>query len=97
MEKITADNWTFTAYQAQDLTVILSFGASPALNDSKSPQELYFMTVMDKDGQDLYQEEFHDISEALVRVNLKYGHWEFQDRQVGSAADDGSCGTCAAH
>lgn len=94
MEKITADNWTFMAYQSKNLSAILSLGATPGENGQADL--LYYMTVMDEDGNDLYQEDFTDLPQAILKINTKYSHWSLVDRQENNSSG-GGCGDCAAH
>jgi hypothetical protein len=94
MEKITADNWTFAGYRSDSLTAILSLGAVPS--QESEVDIIYYMSVIDPDGSDLYQEEFTTLAESITKINTKYGHWDFIDRQ-GNSASGGGCGDCAAH
>jgi hypothetical protein len=94
MEIITTDNWTFTGFKANELLALISLGAKPA-TDSIEPDLIYFLTVMDNDGIEVFQQEYSSLDMAIEKINLKYSHWTFQDR-VGSTSGSG-CGDCAAH
>jgi len=90
IQTINSDNWNFAAYKAGNLVAQITFGAEPA-----EPIEfLYHCSVLNEEGEAIFQKTFHDLSLALTHINRNYGHWEFLDRSQGQG---GGCGTCQAH
>tara|TARA_B110000908_G_C9977708_1_gene324055 strand:- start:85 stop:372 length:288 start_codon:yes stop_codon:yes gene_type:complete len=95
MEKITSENWTFTGFKANELLALISLGAKPVVG-SAEPDLVYFLTVMDDEGVDVFQQEYSSLEMAIESINQKYSHWTFQDR-AGSSSSGSGCGDCAAH
>lgn len=94
MEKITEENWTFCGFKANELLAVISLGAKPSSSGTETDL-LYYLTVMDNDGKDVFQQEYSSLSLAIDTINAKYSHWSFQDR-AGVSTGSG-CGDCAAH
>lgn len=88
-ELITKENWSFSGRKTKNLQVFITFGASPEnINEC-----LYFVTLMDPEFQELFQQEFNNLEDAISFMNHKYEKWEFVDRSTSSEGQS----TCSAH
>jgi hypothetical protein len=86
------DNWSFSCFKSSTLQVIITLGGSPIENDDICIE--YYVTVLNEDQQEVYQQNFNNIKNAILFANEKYGTWEFT--KIG-LDDTGGCGTCEAH
>lgn len=70
---------------------MISFGADP---ESISEDRLeYYVTVLEDEEKEVFQQKFDSLSEACMLLNTKYGDWNFEDQ----TAPKSGCSTCAAH
>ncbi len=54
---------------------------------------IYYVTIVDLDGNEVEQQSFPNLSLAIDRLNASYGHWPFVDQTQSEAG----CGSCHAH
>lgn len=90
MQHVNIENWTFCRYQSGQFLAMISFGADPESIDEGFE---YYVTVLENEEKEVFQQTFKDLPEACLFLNEKYGDWTFEDQ---TAAKSG-CSTCAAH
>lgn len=99
MENFTADNWNYVQYinttDSGLKRAILSIGAMPNAQDEI--EFLYFITILDQENNEVFQEEFKSLDIAIHHINKKFSnYWDFQD--LTKISDDKSgCSSCVAH
>lgn len=92
---INLENWTHCNYINNDFKAIISFGSGPELSDDEFE---YFVTVIDKNNNEIHQDAFNDLELAINHANSKYSDiWEFNDELVKPESSGGGCSTCVAH
>jgi hypothetical protein len=93
MNQVHKDNWNFCHYKNNNLTALVSFGASPEILEDKF---IYYVSVIDEESNELFQQEFDQVESACSFINDKYSEfWDFNDLSINT--DTGGCGSCAAH
>lgn len=94
---ITPNNWTSSHYNLGELRAFISFGAdiAPQEDSTKAVDFIYFVTVTDKDYQEIFQSSHSNIDEAIELINSKYSQWKFKDALAIDPAD--GCSSCSAH
>ncbi len=91
MQSVNTDNWTFCRFMNDTFLAMISFGADP---ETIAEDRLdYFVTVLQNEDTEIFQQKFESLSEACLYLNENYGDWTFEDQ---TAAKSG-CSTCAAH
>lgn len=70
---------------------IISFGASP--ESAQEDRLEYYVTVLEKEEQEVFQKTFESLNEACLYLNDNYSDWSFNDQ----TAKKSGCSTCAAH
>lgn len=94
INSITKENWTYTAYNHNDLQAFISFGADP---DILSDNFTYYATVIDSEHNEVFQKDFNEIETACEYLNNKYkGIWSFKNKMTQNDSS-GGCSTCIAH
>ncbi len=84
-------NWTYSRYNKGDFMALITFGADPeSIQDDKLE---YYVTVLESEIHETFQEKFNSLAEACVFLNTNYGDWTFEDQ----TAPKSGCSTCAAH
>lgn len=91
--KINENNWRTGRLTEGELQAFISFGAEP-LATNEEIQEVYSVIVSNKDYQEISEQIFFDLNDALISINERFAHWELNDLKVKK---EGSCGDCAAH
>lgn len=91
---ITADNWTFSSYKSSDLQAFIHLGAEPSIEENQEPTVIYLITVLKNLEEEIFQLEFSELTDAIMAINERYGHWDYLER---SQASSGGCGSCEAH
>ncbi len=88
---INNENWTYTRYQKGNFKALISFGANPesVLEDRLE----YYVTVLENEDQEVFQECFDSLTEACLYLNDHYSDWTFEDQ----TATKSGCSTCVAH
>ncbi len=95
MQRVGQENWTHTGYKSIDLQALITIGAKPGEDTSAEPIIQYFVTLLDLDLNEVFQQGFNELEEALEFINERYGHWDFADREKSSKTS--GCDSCAAH
>lgn len=91
MQSVNAKNWTYSRYHKGDFMALITFGADP---ESVSDDRLeYYVTVLENEIHEAFQETFKSLNEACMFLNANYGDWAFEDQ----TAPKSGCSTCAAH
>lgn len=88
--EINFENWTFVHYTIDGLKSFISIGANP-----KSEEIQYFVTVTDKENQEVFQVNHGEIEAAIEDINKRYRHWEIFDAEHPPKED--GCSSCSAH
>ncbi|HXH29232.1 MAG TPA: hypothetical protein VNJ01_00300 [Bacteriovoracaceae bacterium] len=70
---------------------LITFGASPESIASDSLE--YFVTVLENEDQEVFQQEFDSLNDACFYLNENYQDWKLEDQ----TATKSGCSTCAAH
>ena len=94
LQKINTENWTSAHFYSAPLRAFVSLGAAPTMQDDEVEIQ-YLVTLTDKDYQELFQSIHLELSDALLLLNEKYGHWDLQDAL--NKTDGDGCSSCAAH
>lgn len=97
MSKFNANNWNFCQYQHEDKKAIISFGAENLSDSTEELKFCYFITVLDEDNNQLFQQRYHDLEKACLEINEKYENfWKFVDLEHELTSKTG-CSSCQAH
>lgn len=100
--KIHHSNWMTSFLKNQDLKAFIALAAEPIFSTNAAGNEvvgietLYALTLTNKDGEELYQESFQIIEEALEELNLRYENWQLVEMAKSHNDGDG-CSSCVAH
>lgn len=89
MNTITPENWTFCFFKTEDLKAFISLLGVPEADETRVN---YVVTLTDKEHQEIFQNEFNTLNEAIVVLNQRYGHWEFFNAE--SPPEQGGCSSC---
>lgn len=91
MQCVNIENWTYTRFMNGNFMAMISFGANP---ESIQEDRLeYYVTVLENEDQEVFQERFDSLTDACLYLNDKYSDWTFEDQ----TATKSGCSTCAAH
>jgi hypothetical protein len=90
--EITQENWNRTRYKSSNLLALISFGAEPLQNGEI--QDLYSVLVTNEDYEEVSEQVFKSLEEAISSINLRFASWELVDLAQKS---DSGCDSCAAH
>lgn len=91
MQSVNVENWTYCRYQKGTFLAFISFGADPASIEEGRLE--YYVTVLEEEQTEVFQEQFQTLSDACMFLNANYGDWTFEN-QTGEKT---GCSTCAAH
>lgn len=91
MQGVNLKNWTYTRYQKENFMALITFGADP--ESLKEDRMEYYVTVLQDEIHESFQEKFDSLGTACMFLNTNYGDWTFEDQTVAKAG----CSTCAAH
>jgi len=91
MNMITNENWTYCRFKSENFLAFISFGADP--ESIKEDRLDYYVTVLENEDIETFQEKFSSLSKACLYINKNYSGWEFEDQTVKKSG----CSTCAAH
>ena len=90
---VTEENWTHCGYISTKAQALITMGSEPS-----QCQIIYYLTLLDNDYKELFQQEFASLAEAVSVLNDRYCHWQFVDREQENVREDGDgCGSCQAH
>ena len=90
---IERQDWSTSYYSRGPLRALITLGAQPA---GQEIEELYYLTVakiFDERWDDVLQEPFENLDEALSEISKRYGHWQLSG--LGKKAG-GGCDSCQA-
>lgn len=91
MQIINTENWSFCRYLSENFQAWITFGADP--ESMKEDRLEYYVTVLENEDTEVFQEKFDSLSEACLYLNENYRDWTFDDQ----TATKSGCSTCAAH
>ena len=88
---INTENWSYCRYEQAPFMALVTFGADP---ESVAQDSLeYYVTVLEGEEKEVFQEKFSKLSDACMFLNANYGDWKFENQTITKSG----CGTCAAH
>jgi hypothetical protein len=91
MQCVNVENWSYCRYEKGNFKAFITFGADP---ESLEEDRLeYYVTVLEDDEKEIFQEKFDSLSQACFILNEKYSDWSFSNQ----TAPKSGCSTCAAH
>jgi hypothetical protein len=91
MRSVNTENWTYCRYQSDLFLALITFGADP--EGLEQDRLDYYVTVLENEQQEVFQQKFDNLVEACLYLNEHYGDWNFQNQTVAKTG----CSTCAAH
>jgi hypothetical protein len=91
MQCVNLENWTYCRFEMGQFMALITLGADPESLSHDSFQ--YYVTVLENEEKEVFQETFHSLSEACLYLNENYAEWSFNDQ----TATKSGCSTCAAH
>lgn len=91
MQCVNSENWNYCRYQQGNMLAMISFGASP--ESLKEDRLEYYVTVLEDEEKEIFQQQFNSLAQACVYLNQHYGDWPFEDQ----TAIKSGCSSCAAH
>jgi hypothetical protein len=91
MQCVNLENYSFCRYEKQNFMALITFGANPESIERDCLE--YYVTVLENEEKEIFQETFSSLSEACLFLNENYGDWTFNDQ----TATKSGCSTCAAH
>lgn len=99
--KIHHSNWMTSYFKNQDLKAFVSLLAQPIFSSGdnsvvENVVSLYALTLVNSDGEELFQECFEEIDLALTELEQRFGQWQLIE--MAKTLNDGDgCSSCAAH
>jgi hypothetical protein len=90
--QINQENWTTSRFNEGELLAFISFGAK--LNENLLVEDVYSVIVSNMDYQELSEQCFQSLNEAVESINNRFSHWKLTSLVK---KDEGGCSTCAAH
>jgi hypothetical protein len=91
MNIVNTDNWTFCRYTSSNFMAFITFGAD---TESIQNERLdYFVTVLEDEDKEIFQEQFASLADACVFLNENYHDWTFENQTISKSG----CSSCAAH
>lgn len=91
MQSVNSKNWTYSRYNKGNFMALITFGADPESTEEGRLE--YYVTVLENEMNETFQEQFPSLTEACLYLNANYGDWAFEDQ----TAPKTGCSTCAAH
>lgn len=91
MHCVNTQNWSFCRYTQGDFLAMITFGADP--ESIKEDRLEYYVTVLENEEIEVFQQKFDELAEACFFLNERYGAWNFEDL----TATKSGCSSCAAH
>ena len=87
----SSENWTHARYtNGSEQMAMIALGAEA------DGSLLYFLGVYGPEGEEIYQEEYPTLDQALAAGNRKFhGKWPFKD--LTKTGKTGGCASCVAH
>lgn len=90
--KINLENWTNSRFISGDYQVGIFLGADP--ESLAHNCYVYSVSVIKNEHDEIFEQSFSSLSEAISFVNNRYTDWTFLDQSLPKAE---GCGSCAAH
>ena len=91
MQCVNIENWSYCRYEQGHFMAMITFGADPESMEADRLE--YYVTVLENEEKEVFQERFDSLNDACFSLNEKYGDWTFEDQ----TATKSGCSTCAAH
>jgi hypothetical protein len=89
---ITNQNWTTARFKQGEMLAFISSGGD--LSSTGNVVDVFYLVVSNLDYQEVSEQSFSTLNEALDAINNKFFHWEL----ISLAQNTGSgCDSCAAH
>ncbi len=91
-KQVNLDNWTYTHYALADMKAKICLGGDIIEGEY---QELYYVSILDAENQEVSQKEFTDLEMALENLNHGHQGWDFIDETLKISGS--GCSSCVAH
>jgi hypothetical protein len=91
MQCVNTENWSYCRYENKNFMALITFGADTEC--LKQDRLEYYVTVLEDQEREVFQERFMTLMEACLYLNENYSDWAFTNQ----AAPKSGCSTCAAH
>lgn len=91
-KQVNLDNWTYTHYSLADMKAKICLGGDIVQGEY---QELYYVSVLDAENQEVSQNVYEDLEKALEKLNHGHQGWDFIDETLKPSGS--GCSTCVAH
>jgi len=88
---VNIENWSYCRFEQNSFMAFITFGADP--ESVELDQLEYYVTVLESEEKEVFQQKFTKLSDACLYLNANYGDWNFSNQTVTKSG----CGTCAAH
>lgn len=89
---VTLENWTTSRFKQGEMLSFISSGGD--LDSEGNVREVFYLVISNLDYQEISEQSFNTLSEAIEAINSKFFHWEFTSLAQKSGS---GCDTCAAH
>lgn len=90
MKLLTTENWNHGQFVKDEMRAIISCGASLTKDIE------YYLTVLDENDSEVFQQSFNQLESALEVINMRFGDiWELVD--TNAPKKSGGCSSCVAH
>lgn len=98
--KVDGLNWNYSYYRKGEHKAFICLCGEPIENTQKmTPSNeaiiQYAITVTDMDDNELFQQNYLELDDAIEVLNERYKIWEFFD--LSQRSDGSGCDTCSAH
>lgn len=90
---VTTENWPYAHYKAPNYRALISSGGELDSNDEY--RDIYYLTLCNSEFEEIYQERFTELTEAVRAINAKYGPWDLTLLETEGQGSGGGCDTCA--
>lgn len=92
MSSFNNNNWNHSQYQSEHNKAIISIGA----HENKPEEICYYITVLDEENNELFQQEFKELDQACQEINSRYQDiWDYND--LSQEKKKTGCDSCSAH
>jgi hypothetical protein len=92
--RINQENWNYSFFKQNQHKAFISFCAQPIENTEEISVQ-YAITVTDSDDNEIFQQNYHELKDAVEQINERYQNWDFFN--LAERSDGDGCGTCSAH
>lgn len=91
---MTQENWNYSYFKQNQNKAFISFCAQP-IENTKEIAIHYAITVTDSDDNEIFQQNYLNLNDAISQINQRYQEWDYFN--LSERSDAGGCGSCSAH